>query len=73
MGIVTDNAKQINLSNVPRRVKVFDVDKKELLGTFESMTAAGKFSGISTDFVRTCIATKCRCYKNKLNKTLAFR
>jgi hypothetical protein len=62
-----------SLKNIPRTVKVYDVEKKELLGTFPSIYEAAKFAGIGSYGVAQYIKFKYRCHTNKLNKILAFR
>lgn len=54
-----------------RKVKVYDVAKKELIAEFESAMAAAKFLGIKS--VYHYIKTKGRCHKNKLGITVAIR
>lgn len=68
--------KQIrNIDGVPIGgiVKVYDVEKKELIGTFESFVAAAKFCGVSPGLVASAIKQKSRNKKNKLGKTICFR
>lgn len=56
-----------------RRVKVYDVDKKELLGTFESITEASDFTGVANGAISSYIKGKIKCHTNKLDRVLAFR
>lgn len=56
-----------------RKVKVYDVDKKELIGEFKSLGEAGRFAGISGLMVSKYIQKKHRCHTNSLGKILAFR
>lgn len=54
-----------------RKVKVYDVEKKELIAEFDSMNEAAKFTGVKS--VREYINKKSRSYKNKLGKVICFR
>jgi len=58
-----------------RKVKVYDVEKKELLGEFESMTLAANFTGVSVGRIGSYLRNKGRTKKttNKLGKILCFR
>ena len=62
--------EQINMN---RKVKVYDVANKHLLGTFESLTDAQKFTGVHTANIGRCIAHKYKSYTNKLGITIYFR
>jgi len=55
------------------RTKVYDVDKKELLGTFESRSQAAKFTGLSTSRMLKYIREKSVHYSKTLNKRVCFR
>jgi hypothetical protein len=55
------------------QIKVYDVSEKKLLGIFDSIKAAAKFCGCSTDSMSSAWKKKHRIYKNNLNKTLAIR
>lgn len=59
-------------SEITKKIKVYDVDKKELLGIF-TLKEAADFTGVSQGHIHQAIAHKWRCYKNKLNKTICFR
>lgn len=56
-----------------RVVKVYNVDEKKLLGTFQTMAAASKFTGVDERQIGRLIARKGRNKVNILNCTLAFR
>ena len=56
-----------------RKVKVFDVEKKELIREFDSVTEAAAFCGVDARNIPSYIKTKGRCRTNSLNKILAFR
>lgn len=55
------------------KTKVFDVDKKELLGVFPSRSAAGKFAGLPASRVTDYVRDRTICSSNKLNKRICFR
>lgn len=55
------------------RTKVYDVDAKQLLGTFESRADACKFTGMDSARIKEYITEK-RIYKSKkLDKRVCFR
>lgn len=56
-----------------RKVKIFDVDKKELICVCESVSEASRMTGIPNRTITTHISRKTRSEDNLLNKTLAFR
>jgi hypothetical protein len=56
-----------------RPIKVYDVEKKELIKTCESVIEAAKFTGLKSSMVSRYTKDKTRSYKNKLNKTICFR
>jgi hypothetical protein len=58
-------------SNIKRKVKVYDVEKKKLIYEFDSAAEASKFLGVKN--VATYINQKCKCYKNNLGITICFR
>lgn len=68
-------SKRVGLDNSlsKRRVKVYDVEKKELIAEFESVTEAAEFTGVHTGSIARYIKRKYRCYTNKLNRTICFR
>jgi len=55
------------------KTKVYDVDRKELLGVFSSRSEAGRFTGLSSARVSDYVKDKTICKVNKLNKTICFR
>jgi hypothetical protein len=55
------------------KTKVFDVDKKELLGVFPSRSAAGQFTGLPASRVTDYVRDRTICSSNKLNKRICFR
>lgn len=55
------------------RTKVYDAERQELLGDFESRLKASQFTGVPALSIHQYIKRKCRCHKNKLGKILAFR
>lgn len=65
--------KGLCTTDLKRPVKVFDIANKKLIGSFDSLTAAGEFTGVNTSSVRNYAVRKNKCFKNKLNITLAFR
>ncbi len=71
--IVSATRSQANLTRMPRKVKAYDVEKKELIGEFETLIACCKHFGINPGSLTTMIRKKSRCYKNNLNRTLTFR
>lgn len=54
-----------------RKVKIYDVAKKELIAEFDNGMDAAKYLGISS--VNTYIKKKYKCHKNKLGITVAIR
>lgn len=54
-----------------RKVKIYDVEKKQLIKECESMLEAAKFLGV--DNVNIYIKYKYKCRKNKLGITVAIR
>lgn len=60
-----------DIFNIP--TKVYDVEKKQLLGTFESRTKAADFLGVSTVTVSKAFKYKHRIHKNKLGITACIR
>jgi hypothetical protein len=69
----TQTRSQANLCNIPRKVKVFDVEKKALIQEFETMTGAARFCGLDPREVARHIKSKSRSNNNSLNKTICFR
>jgi hypothetical protein len=63
---------RIGLNNViNRKVKVYDVLKKELILEFESANQAGIALGVKN--VIPYINSKSKCYKNNLGIVICFR
>jgi hypothetical protein len=58
-------------SNIKRKVKVYDVEKKKLIYEFDSVAEASKFLGVKN--VAAYINQKCKSYKNNLGITICFR
>lgn len=54
-----------------RKVKIYDVEKKELLFVCDSVYEANKLTGLKG--VGAYIKNKRRSYKNKLGKVICFR
>jgi len=54
-----------------RKVKVYDVSKKELIYEFESANQAGIALGVKN--VIPYINSKSKCYKNNLDIVICFR
>ena len=73
--MTTATRSQANLAQLPRKVKVFDVDKKEQIegSPFESMSAASHATGVKRGTIISAIEHKSRNTSNNLGKTLAFR
>lgn len=61
----------INWMEFKRIVKIYDADKKELIIECESIGDAFRITGVRS--IGSYIKSKSKSYKNKLNKTLAFR
>jgi len=59
------------LCAIPRKVKIYDVEKKELIKECSSINEAQKFSGVKC--ISNYIKTKSKSYKNKLGKVICFR
>jgi hypothetical protein len=55
------------------RTKVYDVEKKQLLGVFESRADASRFTGVSVSTITGHVRRKSRSTNNKLNRILCFR
>lgn len=55
------------------RTKVYDVERKQLLGTFESRSDASRFTGVPVSSIASHVRNKTKSVNNKLNKTLCFR
>lgn len=71
--IITMRLEKIGLHVEGIKTKVFDVDKKVLLGVFESRNAAGKFTGLRASKVSDYVKDRTICSVNKLNKRICFR
>jgi hypothetical protein len=54
-----------------RKVKVYDVSKKELIYEFNSAYEAQNALGVKN--ITSYITNKCKCYKNNLGIVLCFR
>lgn len=67
--------KRIGLDNSinKRKVKVYNVDTKELIDTFDSSKAASDFTGVRASSIPDLIRRKGRNKVNSLGVTLAFR
>lgn len=56
-----------------RKIRVYDVETKELLKECESVSEAAKFTGLLSQTVSKHANDKTRSYKNKLNRIICFR
>lgn len=56
-----------------RKVKVYDVEKKQLIGEFETAVAASRATGVPASRISRLIANKSKNRTNKLGLVLAFR
>ena len=65
--------EKIGLYTSGIRTKVYDVDKKELIGTFESRNDASKFTGVAHNHIADYVRHKRRVYSQKLLKKITFR
>lgn len=65
--------EKIGLYTSGIRTKVYDVEKKELIGTFESRNDAAKYTGVSLSHIADHVRTKRRVYSHKLLKKITFR
>jgi hypothetical protein len=63
--------KPLNLRNVNRKVKVYDVEKKELIREYDSMNQAREELGVKN--ISNYIRLKVKCHKNNLGITICFR
>ena len=54
-------------------VKVYDCDKKALIKSFDCVSDAAKYCGVSTQTLCEIRRTKGRNRKNKLGLTITFR
>lgn len=68
---MSNRSPQISHEFWKRKVKIYDVAKKQLIGEFESCWAAAKFLGVKS--VASHIKYKSKCHKNKLGITVAIR
>lgn len=59
--------------NTPMKCKVYDADKKQLIGEFESQTACAEFLGIPQGAVKSAIRGKYINRTNKLGLRIAIR
>jgi len=59
---------------IPRRVKIYDVTEKKLLGVFETTILAAKFCGMKhNSCIYHYIKSKTRYLSPLLNKIICFR
>lgn len=65
--------ERIGLFTEGIRTKVFDVDKKELIGVFESRNDAAKFTGLPLGHIKNYVSRKSKHYSKKLNRKITFR
>lgn len=65
--------EKIGLYTSGIRTKVYDVEKKELIGTFESRNDASKFTGVSLGHIADHVRKKRKVFSNKLNRKITFR
>ena len=70
-GITKDYSPELNSI----RVKIWDVNKKELITTTASISEASKITGIPPKVIRRMMNNKRRSEpsENKLNKLICFR
>jgi hypothetical protein len=63
--------KKLILQHMPHKVKVYDVEKKQLIKEYSTMKQAAEELGVkNVHFYRK---SKCKCYKNNLGITICFR
>jgi hypothetical protein len=65
--------EKIGLYTSGIRTKVYDVEIKELIGTFESRNDAAKFTGVSLSHIADHVRSKRKVFSRKLNKKITFR
>lgn len=65
--------EKIGLYTSGIRTKVYDVERKELIGTFESRNDAAKFTGVYLGHIAEHVRKKRRVFSIKLNKKITFR
>ena len=67
--------RRIGLDNSinKRKVKVYNVDTKQLIDTFDSSKEAADYTGVRPSSIPDLIRRKGRNKVNKLGVTLAFR
>ena len=67
--------KRIGLDNSinKRKVKVYNVDTKQLIDTFDSCKEASDFTGVRPSSIPDLIRRKGRNRVNKLGVTITFR
>lgn len=67
--------KRIGIDNSinKRKVKVYNVDTKQLIDTFDSSKEAADYTGVRPSSIPDLIRRKGRNKVNKLGVTLAFR
>lgn len=56
-----------------KKVKVYDVSEKKLIGEFSSLKDASIFTGVDAWHISKLLTRKGRSHTNKLNKILTFR
>lgn len=66
---------KVNRNTLSWKCKVYDVENKELIKEFNSLTSASKFTGVNKASVLYSIRNKTKIEKenNKLNKLITFR
>jgi hypothetical protein len=55
------------------RTKVYDVERKELLGVFESRGDAARYTGIDIRRITDVVRSKSKVYSKKLKTKITFR
>lgn len=65
--------ERIGLFTSGIRTKVYDIERKELIGTFESRNDAARFTGVSLSHIADHVRSKRRVFSRKLNKKITFR
>lgn len=63
--------KKLNLQNMPHKVKVYDVEKKQLIKEYDTMKQAAEELGVKN--VHSYRKSKSKCHKNNLGITICFR
>lgn len=54
-------------------IKVYDVEKKELIGTYDTYVKAEKATGLNVKVLKGAVVAKTRRFSKLLNKEIAIR